>query len=72
MTTKARAVLQRMIRRRLFGNPRARDRVLGQFNKENLDDVGPLGGDRGEKFLMELNEMADLESNAGRKDNPDR
>ena len=46
-------------------------RVLVDFNASTLDDVGPVGGDKGEKFLSELNEMADLEGNAGRK-SPDR
>jgi hypothetical protein len=36
-----------------------------------MDDVGPLRGDKGEKFLSELNEMADLEGDAG-KESPDR
>lgn len=66
--------LQKMNKRQALkrlANPKARNRILDQFNRENLDDVGPLGGDKGEKFLSELNEMADLESDAGRK-SPDR
>ena len=47
-------------------------RVLDSLNKSTLDDVAPVGGDKGEKFLTELNEMADLEGEAGRKENPDR
>ena len=54
-----------------LANPKARIRILDQFNRENLDNVGPIGGDKGEKFLSELNEMADLEGDAGRK-SPDR
>jgi len=45
--------------------------VLVNFNASTLDDVGPVGGDKGEKFLSELNEMQDLEGDAG-KENPDR
>jgi hypothetical protein len=55
-----------------LANPKARIRILEQFNRENMDDVGPLGGEKGEKFLSELNEMVDLERNAGRKESPDR
>ena len=57
---------------RLIRNPKTRDQVLGEFNRSTLDDVGPLGGEKGETFLKELNEMADLESEAGRRENPDR
>ena len=46
-------------------------RVLSDFNASTLDDVGPIGGDKGEKLLSELNEMADLERDTG-KENPDR
>ena len=31
-----------------------KDRVLDQFNRENLDDVGPLGGEQGMKVLSEM------------------
>jgi hypothetical protein len=44
--------------------------VLIDFNQSTLDHVGPLGGDKGEKFLSELNEMQDLERDAG-KESPD-
>ena len=56
----------------LLNDPRHRVRVLDSLNKSTLDDVGPVGGDKGEKFLRELNEMADLEGDAGRKESPDR
>jgi hypothetical protein len=72
MTEKAQAVLQKMKPRRLFRNPRERDQILLEFNNSTLDDLGPVGGDKGEKFLKELNEMADLEGFAGRKESPDR
>jgi hypothetical protein len=44
---------------RLFRDPQARDRVLGEFNASTLDSVGPMGGDQG---MAVLNEMNDLES----------
>jgi hypothetical protein len=68
MTDKAKKILQKMNNRQALirlANPRARNRILDQFNRENLDDVGPLAGDKGDKFLTELNEMADLEGEAG-------
>jgi hypothetical protein len=37
-----------------------------------MDDVGPVGGDQEIKVLKELNGMANLEGNAGRKESPDR
>jgi uncharacterized protein YfeS len=55
-----------------LANPEKRNRVLSEFNQSTLDEVCPIGGDKGEKFLSELNEMADLERDAGRKENPDR
>ena len=66
MSAKARRILA------LLNDPRRRTRVLDSLNKSTLDDVAPVGGDKGEKFLTELNEMADLEGEAGRKENPDR
>jgi hypothetical protein len=42
-----------------------------RLNESTLDPVGPLGGDKGEKFLCDLNEMQDLERDTG-KENPDR
>jgi hypothetical protein len=55
MSAKARRILA------LLNDPRRRTRVLDSLNKSTLDDVGPLAGDEGEKFLSELNEMQDLE-----------
>ena len=65
MSPKARRILA------LLNDPRHRTRLLDSLNKSTLDDVGPVGGDKGEKFLSELNEMQDLERDAG-KENPDR
>jgi hypothetical protein len=75
MTNKAKTILQKMNKRealKQLANPKARNPILDQFNRENLDDVGPIGGGKGETFLKELNEMADLEGDSGRKENPDR
>ena len=75
MTYKAKTILQKMNKRKAMNrlaNPKARNRILDEFNRSTLDDVGPVGGDKGEKFLRELNEMADLEGNAGRRQNPER
>jgi hypothetical protein len=55
MSAKARRILA------LLNNPRHRTRVLDSLNRSTLDDVGPVGGEKGEQFLKELNEMQDLE-----------
>jgi hypothetical protein len=65
MSAKAKRILA------LLNDPRNRERMLQAMNRENTNDVGPFAGDKGEKFLSELNEMADLEGDAGRK-SPDR
>ena len=72
MTDKAKRIVEKMKNRKLFQNPKAREETLDEFNRSTLDDVGPIGGDKGEKFLSELNEMQDLESGGGRKERPDR
>jgi len=56
MSAKARRILA------LLNDPRRRTRVLDSLNRSTLDGVGPVGGDKGEKFLSELNEIQDLES----------
>jgi hypothetical protein len=65
MSAKARRILA------LLNDPRRRTRVLDSLNKSTLDDVGPVGGDQEIKVLKELNEMQDLQGDAG-KENPDR
>jgi hypothetical protein len=55
-----------------LANPERRPRILNEFNRSTLDDVGPVGGDKEEKFLRDLNEMQDLERDAGGKENHDR
>jgi hypothetical protein len=67
MSAKARRILA------LLNDPRRRTRVLDSFNKSTLDEgAGPVGGDKSEKFLRELNEMQDQEGEAGQKGSPDR
>ena len=72
MTDKTKKILQKIQLRRLFRDPEVRDRILNDFNRDQMDDVGPVGGDQEIKVLKELNEMQDLEGDAGRKENPDR
>ena len=71
MTDKAKKILRKLKLTKLFRDPQRRDQILRDFNDSTLDSVGPLGGEKGERFLSELNEMADLEGDAGRK-GPDR
>jgi hypothetical protein len=59
MSDKAKALLRKMKRRRLFGDPQARERVLGEFNRSTMDDVGPLGGQEGTKLLSEMNSLVE-------------
>jgi hypothetical protein len=62
MTDKAQVVLQKMKRRRLFRNPKARERILGEFNQSTLDDVGPVvGAEQGMKVLQEMNELGEAQ-----------
>ena len=72
MTDRGQAVLKKMKLRRLFDDAKRRDQILRDFNASTLDPVGPLGGDQEIKVLKEMNEMQDLQSNAGRKECPDR
>ena len=75
MTNKAQKILQKMNKRQALkrlANPEKKDKILNEFNQSTLDPVGPFAGDKGERFLKELNEMTDLERDAGRKENPDR
>jgi hypothetical protein len=63
MKAKANRILRKMKLRR--------DQILKEFNSSTLDDVGPVGGDKGENFLKELNEMANVESRAGKRESPE-
>jgi uncharacterized protein YfeS len=63
MTNKAQKILQRMNKRkalkrwREFSNPERREKVLAEFNRDQMDDVGPLGGDQGIAVLKEMNDL---------------
>jgi hypothetical protein len=59
MTEKAKKILQKIQLRKLFRNPKMRDRILDEFNSDNSPDVKPLRGDQG---LAVLKDMNDLES----------
>ena len=62
MTEKAEAVLRKIQQRqalRRLNNPERRDRFLEQFNCNNLDDVGPVGGQEGTKLLSQMNSLVD-------------
>jgi hypothetical protein len=66
MTNKAQAVLQKVKRREgnrasgLFGDPKARERVLDEFNRDNLDGVGRVGeAEQGMRILSEMNSLVD-------------
>jgi len=61
MTNKARKILEKMKLRRLFEDPKARDRILDEFNRSTFDDVGPVGGEQAMKVLSEMNDLAELE-----------
>lgn len=44
----------------LLNDPRNRKRMLQAMNRENMDDVGPVGGqEQGLKVLNEMNSFAD-------------
>jgi hypothetical protein len=41
-----------------LANPKARNRILDQFNWENLDDLGPIEeAEQGMKVLQEMNKL---------------
>jgi hypothetical protein len=54
MTNKAKTILQKMNKRQAMkqlANPKARTRVLDQFNRSTLDVVAPVGGNQEIKVL---------------------
>jgi hypothetical protein len=63
MTNKAQKILQKMNKRQALNRlayPKARNRILEQFNRENLDAVGPIAGaEQGMKVLSEMNSLVD-------------
>ena len=64
-------ILQRMNKRqalkhwREFSYPVRREKVIDEFNRSTLDDVGPVGGDQEIKVLKELDEMQEKENKKG-------
>ena len=44
-----------------FNNPEKRDRVLNEFNRDQLDDVGLVGARQGMKVLQEMNELGEAQ-----------
>jgi hypothetical protein len=64
MTDKAQAVLRKMKRRdareasRLFQDSKARDRILDDFNRDNMPDAKPEGGDQVIAVLKEIGERS--------------
>ncbi len=62
MTDKAMKILLKMRRRRRSITPNI-DSILEQFNRDNLDDAGPVtGGDQELKVLKEMNELQEFEN----------
>jgi hypothetical protein len=66
VTIKAKTILQRMNKQkalkhwREFSNPERRERILNEFNRETMDDVGPVGGkEQALKVLQEMGEAQD-------------
>jgi len=57
MNDKARAVLRKMKTSRLFDNPKAWDRILDNFMRDNTPDVKPLGRDQSVAVLKDMNEL---------------
>ena len=47
-----------------------RYRVLREFNRSTLDDVGPLGGDQGMAVLKEMNELGEQQEQTIRESFP--
>jgi hypothetical protein len=45
----------------VFSNPGRREKVLDELNRDQMDDVGPVWGDKGEKFLRELHEIQEMQ-----------
>jgi hypothetical protein len=60
MTDRAQALLRKMRASKLFGDPKATDRILDDFSRSTLDDVGPVGGhDQSMRVLGEMNELGE-------------
>lgn len=59
MADKARNIMQRTKLRKLFQNHRLREKVLEEFNRSTLDDMGPMGGEQGTELTSEMNSRFD-------------
>ena len=64
MTEKAKAVIQKLRNRQALrnwkrlNNSERRDKIIDQFNRDQLDDVGPVGtAEQGNKVPREMNEL---------------
>jgi len=57
VTAKAEKVLRKMRRRSLFQTLETRDRVPGEFHRDQMADVGPIGGQERMKVLREMNDL---------------
>lgn len=43
-----------------LNNPERRERILNEFNRGQMDEVGPIGGtEQGMKVLSEINSLVD-------------
>ncbi len=62
MTEKAQRILDKLNKKNRKRPTSIRDNVLQDFNQSTLDPVGPVGGQKGEKFLAELNEIQEFEN----------
>jgi hypothetical protein len=65
MTDKAKKILNKLNKRdrqarryrKLSGEPGRREKILSEFNRQNLNEVGPLGGDQSMSVLKDMNEF---------------
>ena len=72
MTEKAQRILNDFRRKdrakktlKLFRTPKARSQTLEQFNRDNMDDVGPIiAQDQRMRVLDEMNELGEHEEQA--------
>jgi hypothetical protein len=43
-----------------LNNPERREKILNEFNRDQMDDVGPVGGtEQAMKILQEMNSLVD-------------
>jgi hypothetical protein len=55
-------ILQKMNKRQALkrlADPERRNRILNEFNRDQMDDVGPVGGEQRMKVLSEMNSRVD-------------